>query len=101
MRDDAEDRLARLFEAARSERGDTEAAEEFFETRLMARIRERRDVRPPWYALAWRCIPALALVTVIVAVCSMTIERTTSTDLFASISAGQEEYLAKSFMAGE
>lgn len=101
MRNDAEDKLERLFAAVRSERSDNEGAEEFFEARLMARIRERREMRSPWYAFAWRCIPALALATVILAVCSITIRQPAPTDLFASISSDQEEYLTNSFMSGE
>jgi hypothetical protein len=101
MRDNTEDRLERLFAAARSEPGETEAAEAFFEERLMARLRERAETRRPWYELAWRCVPAFAVFTVILAVCSITIGQPAPTDLFASISSGQEEYLAKSFMAGE
>jgi hypothetical protein len=101
MRDDAEDRLERLFAAARSERSATGGTEEFFETRLMARIRERQSVRKPWYELAWRCVPALALITVILAIGSITINRPASSDPFAVISSGQEEFLAKSFMSGE
>lgn len=100
MRDNTEDRLERLFAAARNERSDTEA-EEFFETRLMARIRERQGAPKPWYELAWRCVPALALITVMLAVCSITFDRSVSTDLFTAISSGQEEYLANSFMSGE
>jgi hypothetical protein len=101
MRDDAEIRLERLFAAARSERSDTDAAEEFFETRLMARLRDRRAEQRPWYELAWRSVPAFALVTVIFALCSITIWKPVSTDLFAAISSSQEEYLAKSYLAGE
>jgi len=100
MRDDMEDKLERLFAAARSEPGETETAEEFFEGRLMARLRERAEARRPWYALAWRCVPAFAVITVILAVCSITIGQPAPTDLFASIS-GQEEFLAKGFMSGE
>jgi hypothetical protein len=101
MRDDAEEKLERLFAAARSERSDTESAEKFFETRLMARLRECREKRRPWYELAWRSVPAFAMLAVILTVCSITIGRSLSTDLFAAISSGQEEYLAKSFMSGE
>jgi hypothetical protein len=101
MRDDTEVRLEQLFAAARCEQSDTEAAEEFFEVRLMARIRECREARRPWYELAWRCVPAFALITVLLAVCSISIEHSPPTDLFASISSGQEDYLAKSFMSGE
>jgi hypothetical protein len=101
MRDDAEEKLVRLFAAARSDRGSTESAEEFFETRLMALLRERRETRSPWYEQAWRCVPAFALVTALFIVCSITIGQPVSSDLFAAITSGQDEYLAKSFMSGE
>lgn len=101
MRTNEDDKLDRLFAAARSERIDTTAAEEYFETRLLARIREERDVRVPWYALAWRSIPAFVMVTVVLAVGSITYDRSTSTDLFASISSGQEESLTKSILSEE
>jgi hypothetical protein len=101
MCDDNDDKLDKLFAAARSEQRDTEDLQEFFEVRLMARLRERREAQSPWYELAWRCVPAFALITVIVAICSITIVRSAAPDFFAVISSGQEEYLAKSFLSGE
>jgi hypothetical protein len=101
MHDDIDKNLEKHFAAARSEQSDTEELQEFFEVRLMARLRERREAQRPWYELAWRCVPAFALITVIMAICSITIVRSASTDLFAAISSGQEEYLAKSFLSGE
>jgi hypothetical protein len=101
MRNDSDKMLEQLFATARGEQGETEAGEEFFEVRLMARLRERREARNPWYELAWRFVPLFALITLILAIGSITINQSTSTDLFASISAGQEEYLAKSYLAGE
>lgn len=101
MRDNGEERLERLFAAARSERPDTAAAEERFETRLMARIREQREQRVPWYLLAWRCVPVCAAVAALLAVVSLSLGQGDTGDLFAAISGGQEEYLAKSFLAGE
>jgi hypothetical protein len=101
MRTDPEEMLERLFAAARSEQNNTEIAEEFFEGRLMARLRERREAQRPWYEAVWRFVPACALITALLAIGSITIGQSVSSDLFASISAGQEEYLAKSFLAGE
>jgi len=58
------DNLDKLFEAARAAGADTSRAEFGFETRLMARIRSIRERETPWFALAWRLIPAFALVVV-------------------------------------
>jgi hypothetical protein len=101
MDQNMDDRLDRLFAAARDEPGDTAGAEEFFETRLMARLRERREAQKPWYELAWRCVPAFGMVTVVMVVCSITIGWSAPTDLFAAISAPQEESLSGSFISGE
>lgn len=101
MRDESDLRLERLFHAARQERADTSGVEEYFEVRLMARIREQQEQRAPWYLLAWRCVPACAVAAALLAVLSLSLERSGSGDLFAAISSGQDEYLAKSFMAGE
>jgi hypothetical protein len=96
-----DDRLEMLFAATRNEAVDTSKAEEFFETRLMGRLRERREARRPWYELAWRCVPAFGMVTVILVVCSITIGWSAPTDLFAAIGSIQEESLSKSFMSEE
>ena len=101
MKDERDQFLDDLFRKARLMKPDTAGVEEFFETRLLARLRERREARRPWYELAWRSVPAFALFTVILAVCSITIGQPASTDLFAAISSGQEEYLTQSIMSGE
>ena len=46
MKDMADTRLERLFAVAREELTDASGAEEYFETRLLARIRELRE-NPP------------------------------------------------------
>jgi len=52
--------LDRLFTLARSRRADTSAAEFAFETRLMARLRSRRDSHSVWAMVSWRLIPFFA-----------------------------------------
>ncbi len=101
MRDEMDTKLDQLFAAARTEQPDTEHLEEHFETRLMARIRERRDIRTPWYLMAWRCVPIFALLAAIIAVVGLTGIQNGSADLFAVISSGQDEVLARSFISGE
>lgn len=101
MDDNKDDRLERLFAAARSERPDTGEVEAHFETRLMARIGERRLRGAPWHMLTWRMIPAFAVIAAITAVCSLTFNPAGSGDLFAAITTGQDEYLINSYLTGD
>ena len=52
--------LDRLFALARARRADTSTAEFAFETRLMARLRSRRDSHSVWAMVSWRLIPIFA-----------------------------------------
>jgi len=101
MRDEMDTKLDQLFAAVRSEQPDMARLEEHFETRLMARISERRDDRTPWYLMAWRFVPVFALLAAIMTVVGLTGIQNSSPDLFATISSGQDEILAKSFISGE
>jgi hypothetical protein len=101
MKDDSDERLDRLFALARSEQPDTTAQQEHFETRLMARLRERQQMSAPWYLMAWRMIPAFAVIAVICAVCSVAFNPSSYSDPFAAISSGQEDLLAQSYLTGE
>jgi hypothetical protein len=51
--------------------------------------------------MVWRMIPAFAVIAAISAVCSVTFNPSRSGDPFAGLTAGHEEYLAKSFLTGE
>lgn len=101
MSDNGEERLDRLFAAARNARMETSVLEEHFETRLMARLRERRREGIPWYALMWRMVPVFTVLVVLIAVYSISYKPLSSGDLFAAISSGQEEYLAQNVLTGE
>ena len=101
MNTDIDERLDKLFAEARTERPDTSRLELNFETRLMARIRERREAGIPWYALVWRMIPAFAVIATIIAVYTISFKPTNSQDLFAAITYSQDDYMAKSFLTGE
>jgi hypothetical protein len=100
MKDNTEMRLERLFAAARKESMDTTGAEEYFETRLLARIRELRDT-PAWYSLVWRMVPMFALLAAVVAVGVITYNPSRSSDMFAAITNGQDMTLAGSYLTGE
>ena len=56
-----DNRLDRLFAAARTARPDTGRAEYGFETRLLARLRAERKQPALWAAWTWRLIPAFAV----------------------------------------
>ncbi|GFE62238.1 hypothetical protein [Geobacter sp. AOG2] len=101
MNNNADERLDRLFAAARDARMDTSALEEHFETRVMARLRERRAEGLPWYALIWRMVPVFAVLVVLIAVYSASYRPAPSGDLFAAISSGQEDYVAGNVLTGE
>jgi hypothetical protein len=53
----AEDGLDALFAAVRAHGSDTSAAEYGFETRLMARLRERQKTGSIWAKVSWRLVP--------------------------------------------
>ena len=63
------DPLDALFAAAREQKPDTSRAEYGFETRLMARLRERRqpDAISVWSVVSWRLAPFFAVCVVALA----------------------------------
>lgn len=101
MNGNADERLDRLFAVARNVPVDTSALEEHFETRLMARLEERRREAIFWYAVMWRMVPLFAVLVAVIAVYGTSFKPAPSGDLFASISSGQEEYLAQNILTGE
>lgn len=101
MGDSVDERLERLFAAARSGGIDTAPLEEHFETRLMARIAERNSLNQPWYQLAWRMMPGFAVVTLVTAVCSIAFNPSRNSDLFAGITVGKEDRITMSSLVGE
>lgn len=100
MENNADTRLERLFAVAREERIDTGGAEEYFETRLLARIRELRET-PPWYSLAWKMVPMFAALAAMVAICVISFNPSRRSDMFAAITSSQEMTLTGSYLAGE
>jgi hypothetical protein len=101
MKDNMDERLDRLFAAARTEQVEISALDEYFETRLMARIKERNEIAEPWYGAAWRLLPAFFVVAAMVTVCSFTYNPSKSSDIFASITSGQDEIAGISYLTGE
>lgn len=62
------DRLERLFTAARKSQPYDARLEYGFETRVMAAIRERRGAQRTFSSWAWRLIPALTAVVIMLGV---------------------------------
>jgi hypothetical protein len=101
MKDRVDERLDQLFAATRAERLDTSVLEEHFETRLLARISELRSAAPPWYSLAWRLAPAFAAFAVAITIATFTFAPPSSSDIFAAITADQDEVADSSYLIGE
>ncbi len=101
MKDKMDDRLDRLFAAARNAPVDETASDEYFETRVLARIKEQRESADPWYAAAWRLLPAFVAVAAMVTICTLTFYPAKSGDIFAAITSGQDENAGISFLTGE
>src|SRR5690349_5921344 len=100
MKDKYDELLDKLFLAARSRKPDTAAIEAHFETRLLARIEEQRTSQASWPVWTWRLIPWFVTIAVIVGIGSIVYDPTRSSDLFATLTNGYEEYLTTSLLAG-
>lgn len=101
MKDSMDERLDQLFVSARTEQVNLPDMNEYFETRLMARIKERHEIAEPWYAAAWQMLPAFAAVAVMIMVCTLTLNISKSADIFAAITSGQDETVGISYLSGE
>jgi hypothetical protein len=95
-----DEKLDRLFEAARSLRPDMAEQEDHFETRVMARLLERRTAGPVWFSWAWRLIPAFAALAVILGVADLIMESNRSPDILAAIVNGQTNQLISHYLMG-
>ena len=100
MKNEHDEQLDRLFLAARSIKPDTAEIEEYFETRLLARIEEQQSNLASWPVWTWRLIPWFATIVIIVGIGSVMYDPMRSSDLFAQFTNGYEEYLTTSLLAG-
>jgi len=83
MNDPARDpdaRLNALFALARENRPDTSTPEFAFETRLLARLRARRETGSVWAMASWRLIPFFAACVVALTIWQAEIESDTTDD---------------------
>ncbi len=100
MKDERDDRLDRLFATVRAMKPDTAAAEEYFETRLMARLEEAGSSRALWSTWVWRLVPWFATIVIVVGIGSTLIDFDRSGDIFAAFTNGYEESLMTNLLAG-
>ncbi len=100
MNDDKDKELNRLFAVAKGFKPDTSHLEMNFETRLMARIRERRSSRTAWFDWEWRLVPVFAALAAILCIVSLIMDANHSQDIFASIVSSQENQIVVRYLTG-
>ncbi len=93
-----DDQLNKLFAAARGAKPDTSRAEYGFETRLMAKLRAEREQVLPWYAFAWKLVPAFAAIVVALGVWTYTSPGIS--DLQGAIAGDHEENALATYVTG-
>ena len=101
MKDERDELLDRLFSAGRMKKPDFAPAEEYFETRLMATLAERREVRGSWSAWAWRLVPWFATIVIVVGIAGYMLDPGKSNDLVTMFTGGDDEYQVSSLFTGE
>jgi len=105
MNDNRHDRrdvkLDRLFELARQAPPETSEVERNFETRVMARIREAREERQPWYALAWRLAPIFLALTILLGGWSVFYPPAHPDDPVTILASGAQEVALLDYLTGE
>lgn len=97
-RDRGDVELDRLFALARQASPDISGVERNFETRVMARIRERRE---PWYALAWRLAPVFLALTLLLAGWSLVYSPVHPADPVTTLASGTQEIALVDYLTGE
>lgn len=94
-------RLDALFAAARKADLYNADKEYGFETRVIARIRTRREVRKSFPLWAWRLIPVLVSLVVLLVIWSYATESLSPVDLSSITRIGNEEVILTAFLTGE
>jgi len=93
--------LDRYFALARQAAPDISGIERGFETRVMARIRESREVREPWYDWAWRLAPLFLALTLLLAGWSVLYSPVPPADPVAMLDSGSQEVALLDNLTGE
>jgi len=100
MKDERDDLLDELFRKARHIKPDTGAMEEYFETRLMAVLEEKRSDRSLWSIWAWRLVPILAVMVIVIGISNFAMDSGSSGDPFAAFTNSDDDYQVTSMISG-
>ena len=98
-RDD--DRIERLFAAARKSQPYNTHLEYGFETRVMAKIRERRNGQKPFFSWAWRFMPTLVVVVMMLGAWTYISEQSQLIGLSSIAGINNEETMLVASLTGE
>ena len=102
MKADPEDNnLDRLFAAARKAELYKKEREFGFETRVLARIREKRVENGPFLFWSWRLMPFFVSVVICLAIWLSFFEPSRASDLIAGAGSGYEDAVVVAYLAGE
>ena len=95
------EKLDRLFAAARKAEPYKKEIEYGFETRLMAKIRAERQRQMPFFLWAWRLIPVFASIVIFLGIWIYSSRYSHMTDLSEITGIGNEETTIVAFLTGE
>jgi len=102
MENDRKDnKIDRLFAAARKAELYEADREYGFETRVMAKIRAKREGRMPVFLWAWRLIPGFVSIVIFLGIWILASESSHVIDLSAVTGIGNEEAMLAAFLTGE
>ncbi len=95
------DRIERLFAAARKSQPYEATIEYGFETRIMAKIKAEREKRKPFFSWAWRLMPAFVSAVLILGIWTYVAEHKQLVDLSSITGINNEETMLVASLTGE
>jgi hypothetical protein len=99
--DSNDEKLERLFAAARKAEPYKKEMEYGFETRLMEKIRAERERQMPFLLWAWRLIPVFVSIVIFLGIWIYESKYSHMADLSAITRIGNEEATLVAFLTGE
>lgn len=99
--DSNDEKIDRLFAAARKAEPYKTDMEYGFETRLMAKIRANRERQMPFLLWSWRLIPVFMSIVIFLGIWIYSSRYSSMTDLSAITGIGNEETTLVAFLTGE
>jgi len=100
-KDKDDDGIERLFAAARKSQPYNANLEYGFEARVMAKIRERRDGQKPFFSWAWRFMPTLVVVVMMLGAWTYISEQSQLIGLSSIAGINNEETMLVASLTGE